>query len=213
MRKGKFTASEIWKLFVEPRNKKDEWSKTAQDYILEKAIEQATGYRQQITSKAMEHGIINEKDAFDAFKERTGDDWQFTGKEFFEIGKNAGASPDAILSNDLDITAVADFKCPQPLTFFEQKKNMFQEEPIDRNYFYQLQMQMLATGAKKAYLVYYLAQEFGDTYTGKLEWHFDLPLESRIFSREVSADPEVHSEILLRIEKAEELKRKYIEVI
>lgn len=210
MRTGKFTASEIWKLFVEARKKTDEWSETAKTYILEKAVEQATGYRKQITSKEMEHGIMTEPEAFKAWVDTSGVPYTYTAKEFFELSPIAGASPDGVLYDGLDIISVCDIKCPQPLTFME----LVTERPeIDKKYFYQLQMQMLTTKADNGFLVYYLAKEFVNTYTNEVEFTFDIPLEKRLYVTEVKKDFDVHEQILEKIAKAEELKQNYIKSI
>lgn len=207
MRTGKFTASEIWKLFVEPRKKTDQWSETAKTYILEKAVEQATGYRKQITSKEMEHGIMTEPEAFENWVKVSGVLYTYTAKEFFEISPIAGASPDGVLYDGLNIISVCDIKCPQPLTFME----LIAERPeVDTKYFYQLQMQMLATNADNGFLVYYLAKEFVNTYTNEVEFSFDIPLEKRIYAIEIKRDQEVQGKMLDKIYKAEELKQQYI---
>lgn len=207
-RAGKWTASEIWKLFVEPRSKADKdagvFSETAETYILEKAVERKTGYKKKFTSKEMEHGVINEKDAHDAFVKHCKLDLTFTNKDFFKIDDNAGASPDAVLYSGLDVLMVVDYKCPQPLTFFQAKRALFNDEPIEKMYFYQLQMQMLATKATKAFLVYYLAEEFGNTYTGEIEHRFDLPIGDRMFYKMIEADKSVWDEILHKIQRAED---------
>ncbi len=210
MRTGRFTASEVWKLMTEPRKKTEAWSETAKTYILEKAVEQATGYRKQITSKEMEHGIMTEPEAFEAWVKVSGVPYTYTAKEFFEISPIAGASPDGVLYDGLDIISVCDIKCPQPLTFME----LVTERPeVDKKYFYQLQMQMIATESDTAFLVYYLAKEFVNTYTNEVEFTFDLPLEKRLYVLEVKKNSEVNEQILEKIEKAEELKQEYIKAI
>jgi len=209
-RLGKFTASEIWKLFVEPRKKTDKWSETAKTYILEKAVQQVTGYRKQFTSKEMEHGIMTEPEAFDAWKKLSRLYWEYTSQEFFTIGDNAGASPDGVVYDGLDIIAVCDIKCPQPLTFME----LIAEKPeIDDKYFYQLQMQMLATKCDVGYLVYYLANEFVNTYTNEVEFKFDRPIEKRLFVQQVKADQSVQDQIMLKIADAEIYKQQLIQSI
>lgn len=208
-RAGKFTASEIWKLFVEPKTKADKeagkWSQTADNYILMKAIERVTGYVRKFTSKEMEHGIMNEKDAFDAFcsfhKQPYG--WKFTNKDFFVIDENSGASPDGVLYDNINVAAVVDVKCPQPATFFERKAELTEDRSVmPKEYFYQLQMQMMATGAPEGYLVNYLAEEFGNTFTGEIEYKFELPLESRIIIQHVPADLAVQAQMRELIVKA-----------
>lgn len=210
MRKGKFTASEIWKLMTDPRKKSEAWSETAKTYILEKAVEQALGYRKQITSKEMEHGIMTEPEAFEAWVKSSGVPYTYTAKEFFEINEFSGASPDGVLYDGLDIISVCDIKCPQPMTFME----LVTERPeIDKKYFYQLQMQMMATKCDNAFLVYYLAKEFVNTYTNEVEFTFDLPLEKRLYVVELKKDEEVHNQLTEKILKAEELKQEYIKNI
>lgn len=208
-RVGRFTASEIWKLFVEPRSKKDQWSETAKTYILEKAIEQMTGFRKQVTNKAMEHGIINEAEAFEKFKSLTAQDWVYTSKQYFAIDEISGASPDGVLYHDMDVIAVCDIKCPQPLTYFENKLS----EEIDKKYFYQIQMQMMATGCDVGYLVYYLASEFVDTYTGEVDYKFDLPIENRIFIKTINKDEQTWNQISQKIQAAESLKKEFLSTL
>jgi hypothetical protein len=218
-RVGKFTASEIWKLFVQPKSKADQeagkFSQTADNYILMKAIERVTGYRKQFTTKEMEHGIMNEKDGFDSFIRYMGDStaWKFSSTEFWPIDEESGASPDGVLYDGLDIIAVCDVKCPQPATFFERKVELIESpEDLPKEYYYQLQMQMLATGAKKGYLVYYLAEEFGNTFTGEVEYRFELPIQSRLLVQSVEADPDVHKQIKELVKKAVQ-RRTYHEQI
>ena len=226
-RVGRFTASEIWKLFVDPRSKADKeagkFGEVAETYILEKAVERYTGYRKKFFSKEMEHGVINEKDAFDSFvkcdcweshKWPGKHKWEFTNKQFFVIGDNAGASPDGILYNGIDPLAVVDVKCPQPLTFFAVKKHYMETgECMDDKYIYQLQMQMMATGTKKSYLYYYLASEFGNTITGEIEHSFDLDDLYRTLYFEFNFDSVLVDQITERINRAEIRCQELLKII
>jgi hypothetical protein len=210
MRKGKFTASEIWKLMGKPKDKNETWSETAKTYILEKAVEQATGYRKQISSKEMEHGIMTEPEAFENWVRVSGLQYTYTAKEFFAINEISGASPDGVLYDGLDVISVCDLKCPQPMTFME----LITERPeVDNKYFYQLQMQMLATKCDIGYLVYYLANEFVNTYTNEVEFTFEIPLHKRIYAIQIKEDKEVQEKMMEKIFKAEELKQEYIKSI
>ena len=207
---GKFTASEIWKLFQEGR-KKGSMSETTKTYILEKAVEELTGFRKQITNKAMEHGIMNEAHAFQVFKDLTKADWTYTGNQFFTINEISGASPDGVLYHDLDIIAVCDIKCPQPMTFFDIKVNPSDDfQGVDSKYFYQLQMQMMATKCEVGYLVYYLADEFVDTYTGEVDFRIDLPLENRIMIKTINKDQDICNQITEKVAEADRLKQEYL---
>ena len=205
-RKGKFTASEIWKLFTEPRTKADKeagkFSQTAESYITEKAVEMAFGYRPKFTSKEMEHGIINEAAGFSAFLDYAPiQGWEYCPQEFFAIDENSGASPDGICKVEEQITAVVDIKCPQPLTFFALRAEGDALE-VEAKYFYQLQMQMLATGSNVGYLVYYLAEEFGNTYTGEVEATFDLPVKNRLIIQQVPEDKAIQLEMMEKVRRA-----------
>ena len=208
MRTGRFTASEVWKLMTEPRKKTEAWSETAKSYILEKAVEAKYGYRKQFSSKEMEHGIMTEPEAFDVWVSVSGVPYTYTAKEFFSINDFSGASPDGVLYDGLDIISVCDIKCPQPLTFME----LVAERPeVDTKYFYQLQMQMMATKSETAFLVYYLAKEFVNTYTNEIEFTFDIPVEKRIYVVEVKKDQDEQDRMTEKMLKAEEYKKKLID--
>lgn len=219
-RKGKFTASEIYKLFVEPKTIKDKnlgvWSDTAMSYIFEKAVEETTGYRKQFTSAATEHGMVNEHEAFEAFEQLTNMGFTLTSTTYFPINDIAGASPDGVLYEDLDkIKAVMDVKCPyNPVSFYEQKK-LFMEskeyQGVPKPYYYQMQMQMLATNSRVGYLVRYLTSSYTDDYGNKYE--FDIPLDGRIFWSEITYDEFVAEQIMERIAKAEQTKQQIINQI
>lgn len=218
-RLAKFTAFEIYKLFVEPKTIKDRdagvWSETAMTYIFEKAVEQVTGWRKEIQGAALTHGVSNEHEAFEAFEKIYGLGFQLTSTTFFKINEFSGASPDGVLYGDnLDeIQAVLDVKCPfNPISFYQQKKqhieaqNEFQGVP--KEYYYQLQMQMLATGCKTGYLVRYLTSTIIDNYGNKTE--FDLPVETRLFYTKLTYDEAVGQQILEKVQRAEETKQKLI---
>lgn len=164
----------------------------------------------------MEHGIANEKEAFDAFCARTGLEFTYSSKEFYPIGDAAGASPDGVLYDGLEPIAVLDVKCPQPVTYFEELNYFLSGEKekyqgVNRNYFYQLQLQMLATGARTAFLAYYLAKDLVNPYTAEVEFSFDgLPANTRLFFSEVKADEELQNDMLERINKAQAIKNSFI---
>jgi hypothetical protein len=212
-RKGKFTASSISKLFTEPKAKADKeagrLSETALTYIFELAVEEHTGYRKEITVKEMTHGIVNEFEGFEAFVQKSGLQFELTSNQFFGYGANAGASPDGVLFDGIDITAVLDIKCPySPLSYFNQKMELYGTK-MPKSYFYQLQMQMLCTGAKKGYLARYLTNSIVDEYGNKTE--YDIPLDERIFWTELNADEEVHQQIIDKVKAAEAIKQGFIQ--
>lgn len=210
---GRFTASQIYKLFTEPKTKADKeagiWSETARSYIFELAVQEFCGYKKELSAPALEHGLVNEAEAFESFVKISGLPFQLVSNQFFEYNEYSGASPDGVLFNDeLDIIAVADVKCPfNPVSYFEQRLELY-GQPLPKSYFYQLQMQMLCTGAKKGYLVRYLTSSHTDQYGNKFE--FDIPLEKRIFYSEVDADERVQGEIHEKIMRAQITKEGFI---
>jgi len=215
-RTGKFTASEIWKLFVEPKTKADKeagvWSETSLTYIMEKAVEEVTGWRKEFSSKATDHGLYNEQEAFDAFKTLTGLNFVMNSSTFLEYGQYAGASPDGILYDGLDIIAVMDVKCPySPVSFFNQKIDHLEGDNVPREYFYQLQMQMMVTGCDTSYLCRYLTSSVTDDFGNKFE--FDLTINSRLFYTTVKKDQSVWDAMEEKIMKAQKTKERIISQI
>lgn len=112
-RLGKFTASELWKLFQSGRGKGGYFGKGAKTYIREKLAEILTG---QITRdltglNSIEWGQANEHAAIKAFQE------QFQIPEltyfgggypaFFEYNQYSGGSPDGLTESH-----VIEVKCP-----------------------------------------------------------------------------------------------------
>ena len=217
---GRFTASEVWKLMTDARSKADKdagkLSETAMTYVMEKAVEELTGFRKKFNTPAMDHGVSNEKEAFDSFCELTGLPFTYCSKEFYAISNIAGASPDGILYDNLEPIAVLDVKCPQPVTFFEELTSYLNSDKddefggISKNYYHQLQFQMLATKTPTSFLAYYLAKEFNNSFTGEVEHTFDLPIDRRMFFVEIKANESVQNDIVDRIEKAEKIKQSLI---
>jgi hypothetical protein len=208
-RVGKFTASEIWKLFVGGKSKTEEFGETAKTYIFEKAVEEYCGFKKKFSNKAMEHGVFNELEGFVAFVNASGLDFELSSSTFFALGDNAGASPDGVLYRGMDIVSVCDIKCPfDPVSFFSQKDEFMFGNKMPKYYFYQLQMQMLCTGANDSYLARYLTSSVVDEYGNKEE--LNIPEKNRIFWQKMDADKRVHEQILSKIEKAEALKQEYL---
>jgi len=182
-RLGRFTASEIHKLMGVKG-----LGETGKTYPFEKAVEFVFGkVEDNFSSFDMQRGTELEPLAFKKFQEIK--DLSFLEVEtcgFFAIGKNAGASPDGLVSDN----SILEIKCPKADTFFK----VVAENKIDPKYFYQMQMQMMATGRNKAYyFVYYV-------FEGIEFWH-EIILEK---------DEKVCSLITQRIEEAEVIKQDYI---
>lgn len=209
-RVGRFTASKTSTLFTGGKGV------TRGNYIMEKAEEKITGLQQFKSYKQTEHGEYNEIEACEAFEKVFGVQLDFLAGEFFPLGENGGATPDAKITDfSGKILAVADAKCPvstywkQKLMILQDSKPEFQNVPKD--YFYQLQHQMLAAKCDISILFRYLTSYVEDSMGNKIE--IDLPLSKRIFYKEVKADKIVQEQILEQIEAAAKERDVLIEIL
>src|SRR5687768_2131437 len=97
IRVGRFTASEIWKLMVDPKTNLDKeagkLSETALTYINDKVAEVLTGQcKQQGYAFPLIYGTEKEPEARDRFAEKMGFEIEQVG--FFTYTDHAGGSPD-----------------------------------------------------------------------------------------------------------------------
>ncbi len=206
-RLGKFTASEIHKLFT--------GGATRSTYIFEKATEIVTGHKKSFSNKHTDHGHMHEHEAITSFGEVAGLITENLLQEFFIINENAGATPDAKVS-DFTGTALAsvDVKCPTT-SFFEQKMLFIKEskpeyQNVPKAMFYQGQMQMLAMNVEEHYLVRYLTAMDIDYEGNKIE--YDLPLNVRLFYQKINADKRVQAQILGLVEAAVKERDLLVEI-
>lgn len=209
-RLGKFTASSIFKLFV------GGGGVTRDKYVFEKADEIFRGHpKRTYTSKSMEHGLMNEYEAIQAFNEVTGLTAIYLDQEYFPINENCGSTPDACVKDFNDvIIASKDVKCPtekfseQKFLIVNAKMPKYQNAPKDM--YYQAQMQMMSLTAynktkghppvTEHYLSRYLTKMDFDDLGNKYE--YEIPLNVRLFYQIIKADEEVQKEILTLVEKA-----------
>lgn len=188
---GKFTASEIWKLFT--------GGATRSKYIFEKAEEIVKGHPKLFSNKNTEHGHFFEHEAITSFTEATGILAENLMQEYFPINEDCGSTPDAqIIYFSGNAIASCDVKCPTN-TFFEQKMLMIdykkpEFQNVPKEYFYQGQMQMMSLNVKEHYLVRYLAKSDVDNDGNQVE--YDLPLNVRLFYKIIKADERVQAQIL-----------------
>lgn len=185
-RQGKFTASEIHKLMGVKG-----LGETGKTYAIEKAIEQLYGETEEnFISFDMQRGIDTEPLAFEKFRSLKELDFiEVKNCGFFNNCDDSGASPDGLVGSD----SVLEIKCPKPSTFFK----LVADEEIDKKYFYQMQMQMMATDALKAYFFNYCIIE------GVEYWH----------EIEVERDNETIELMRERIAEAVKIKNEYINKI
>jgi exodeoxyribonuclease (lambda-induced) len=181
-RYGKFTASEIHKL-LGVRG----LGETGKTYAIEKAIEELYGQVEDSYRGAdMARGVELEPQAFKKFQELHP---EATESFMFPYGKHAGASPDGVVGSD----AILEIKCPRATKFFK----IVADENIDKEYYAQMQMQMLCSNSDKAYFFNYCIID-GE------EFHHTI---------EVKRDEEMIALIKERLEEAIAIKEAYIERI
>jgi len=185
-RYGKFTASEIVKLLGIKG-----LGETGKTYAIEKAIEELYGeFEEPFISYDMQNGIDTEPLAFEKFKQLKGLEFLEVEKcGFFNFGEHAGASPDGLVSDN----SVLEIKCPKSTTFFK----LVATNEIDAKYYAQMQMQMLCTGANKAYFFNYLVHD-------GTEYYHEIIVERNQVMIEKIKD---------RINEAVEIKTEYINLI
>lgn len=210
---GCFTASRISELIIGSRG----GSATRDKYISQKAAEKLTGIvNRSVKTYAIEHGQFNEYEALEAFKTISGLNITYGTQQFFKLDENSGATPDGFeVDFDNNIIATIDAKCPQPDGFYEQKMLMVNDgkpefQNVPKSYFYQAQMQMMAAGVDKHYLVRYLAEYF-ENESGDLI-QVEMPLEQRIYWSEINKDEKVQNELRELIRTAAEERDLLIEI-
>lgn len=185
-RKGKFTASEIYKLMGVKG-----LGETGKTYAIEKAIEELYGkVDDDFISFDMQRGIEIEPLAFNYFSDVM--DLKFikvTNCGFFDNCEHSGASPDGLVGED----SILEIKCPKASTFFK----LVATNDIDPKYYYQMQMQMIATKRNKGYFFNYIIID-GIEYSHTIE-----VLKNDITCKKISE----------RISEAVEIKKEYINKI
>jgi len=151
----RFTASEIHKLMGASRSGSP-LSKTAETYIYEKAAEILTGERKMAFGVALDWGKEQEPNAFHTFSQLDFQEWTYYGGEnyvFIPYGDNSGYSPDGLSDN-----AILEIKCPFNSGIHLKNFNIYDADglkDIHSEYYWQMQMGMLATNLDKGYFVSY----------------------------------------------------------
>ena len=189
-RKGKFTASKadnlLGKITLKTTTQKIE------TYAMQKAGEEFFGLSEEdeFISFDMQRGIDLEPLAFEKLRNELA--LQFIEVEevgFISIDEHSGASPDGKCSNGDNI----EIKCPKIETF----NKLVLTDEIDSKYFAQMQMQMLATGAKKTHFFNYVI-------------HNGFEFSYRI---EVPRCEETISLLQERIKYAAEIKNEFLKIL
>lgn len=181
---GGIGASEIGKLFTAQGVK----AKTAQTLVLEKCEELINGYRKDITTIAMQHGIFNEEEAFNYVVKPCYPNSKLRSNESIWIQDELWATPDV---TDESEQLVIDIKCPYSIaTYFNNILN------IPSTYVAQMQCQLLATGFNNGMICVYLTSNEIDSFGNKIE--YDISINERHKFLPIFPDSEFQKEITQR---------------
>jgi len=179
-RKGMFTASRIGDLLAGGTGK------TKLNYIFDIALD-LHGLKKEVSTKAMEHGIVNERSAIDILISKHGGKANLNevgGQTFYKVNDKLGATPDA-----LSPEWVGDAKCQFNIFNFVE-----QNDKLAKKYYLQVHTQMMALNVNKGYLINYLTKP---EQWGEDNWtEYPFPLEDRYFIHEIDRDEETCENIL-----------------
>jgi putative phage-type endonuclease len=151
-RKSRFTASEIHKLM----GKGNPLTKTAETFVYEKASEILTGIKKPIYGDALTWGIEHEAEAFEYFSKITFEPFTYYGGQsyvFIPYGDHSGYSPDGLGEN-----AILEIKCPYNSANHLKNFTIYDADSLKSlhpEYYWQVQLGMIATNLDKAYFVSY----------------------------------------------------------
>ena len=206
-RAGSFTSSQIGCLFTEPRTKAakeaGELSETAKTYIMQKVSELLTGtIRNTFRTPEMEWGLLQEPYAIELLKDIY-PGLTYYGAEnpkFFQYSDFSGGSPDAV-----DHNVVIEIKCPNPTTHIEYLLCENDIKGMNKDYYYQLQMNMACVAKEMGFDVMKMQGIFAS--------YCPLMIEPklRLVTYVVSPDEEFQSKFPDIISKAEQHLRTIID--
>jgi hypothetical protein len=179
-RKGMFTASRIGDLLAGGTGK------TKLNYIFDIALD-LHGLKKEVSTKAMEHGIVNERSAIDILISIHGGKANLNevgSQTFYKVNDKLGATPDA-----LSPEWVGDAKCQFNIFNFVE-----QNDKLAKKYYLQVHTQMMALNVNKGYLINYLTKP---EQWGEDNWiEYPFPLEDRYFIHEIDRDEQICETIL-----------------
>jgi len=141
-RYGRFTGSEVWKLFDTPE--------VRLNYIFDKSKEVI--FDRPTPSKpnrAMQWGIDHEDEARFLFELESGLKVQDVG--FIPFEEFGGGSPDGVIDEE----TIIEIKCPYTIRSHENLKT----QGLPKYYYWQIQNNLMVTGAVKCYFITYQAKQ------------------------------------------------------
>lgn len=185
LRAGRFTASEIWKLMVQPKTKeareRGDWSETSLTYIKEKVAEVLTGQpKPESYAYPLVYGKDLEPQAKEYFESQTGFVIEDCG--FVPYTDHAGGSPDGLIGEHAGIEIKCPYNSANQLDYLELTEGeLLNEFP---EYYWQVHANLLFTGRKLWYFVTYDPRYKRDDFKMKvLEVHKDDLAESIIHEK------------------------------
>jgi len=195
-RQGKFTASRIAELCTKDRSGKG-LGKTALSYIYEVLCERLGDVEENFVTKEMQYGIDNEPIAAELLSNLYAG-FRYLGQYFFkypnpELKDYAGASPDFMIGNDI----CGEIKVPYASRKFLEYLQLETQADLlkyNKDYYYQVQMQIACTGAKMGLFVVY-----------NPKWLVGDLRERCLKTIEIQQDKEVIAEIETAIMQAKEI--------
>ena len=187
---GGVGASEVSALFTKDGIR----SKSAQTLAYNKALEILTGERKEISTKAMEHGIINEPEAYENCIMFNIPEANLQSTESYFIKDGLWATPDVVTHE-----SVIDIKCPYtPYSYFQNIKK------VNKSYIIQVNTQMTALGVDGGALLFYLTADNYDKYGNKIE--YKIPLKDRFSFVGIEKQDNFLSELLKKFDEFQELR-------
>lgn len=210
-----FTASEIYKILSDPKDKKEVLSVGAKTYVLDCVSEMLAPPEPQFYNSAMEHGNEVEPRVALRISQELGIDMAADNFIYTSVGEriffyndeyDLGSTPDVIVLNEL----ISEVKCPKSKThakylmirtvddFFSVSKS---ESPSSKDslkkYFGQMQLNMFLTETDRCLFV-----SFDDRfYDPKLHYH----------SVEIPRDEEYIQKLLIKAKHAKAYKAEILE--
>jgi putative phage-type endonuclease len=204
IRRGKFAASEIYKLIGTGKTPSkfgkelSDWTDTAQAYIMSKVAETFSDQDHEISSPAMCWGVEHESEARAYYEGIFNEEVEEVGFVLWARNTSAGCSPDGIISAR---NRGIEIKCPYTLnahleSFLINTNEQFHARKPE--YYWQVQSSMLFTG--------YDAWDF-------ISYHPYFHKNKRITCIEILPDPVAFQVITERIMAAVEVRDKLIKEI
>lgn len=200
MEQFKCRASGAGQLMTNPRSKTEDISATAKTFIQNWMKEAIYGVRKEISSKYLTKGLEQEDLAIDKAIEWLDLDFVLKNTERFTDEYFTG-EPDIIIRKNGKPIGIIDIKNSWDCFTFP----LFEKELPTIDYFYQVQIYMHLTGAKKASVVYVLLNTPATFNTLEIDYS-NVDIKKRIKRYDFEYNEEIIKDLQNRIINA----RKYI---